>query len=534
MTAAHKHKLKSRPDPLSSSTVIVPPFILLDLLHGTRDQSRDILTLSQHYEPKINPVVNSRCYKSENRITAQSGNKSAEKKIQQRTSDSYQALSTRAAFFSKKPWLTATASRSGPSTSGYEAGAMCMEEEREELCNVLPGASPQAASPACSPMECSDDFESSSQYGLDLLFGAPAEEKAGSAASEGGREASEADAAAELTALAAECQSVADAEMAAALQRAAKEIGVVWVPPPSPEPSRLDDWCLGVDEIMESPSVGSILIYQLPVPHHPRWRSGEGVYGGPPGGESGCDALVPAKRHLLEGTPETPVRSVFICSCSKGLCDPWSSCIRPGDPDPELLQELHSSICIHLSASTLKVHVAAISANHDMVGGRLVGKHDLVIRFLRGARRLNPPRPHLIPSWDLAVVLQGLQQDPFEPFQSVELNALSLKIALLTVLTSVKRVDLQALFINSSCSESSPRPRYMPKVPTTPFRDQVVTLQAISSQENDPNLTLLCPVCALRIYMERTQPFRRSEQLCYGEQQKQRISHWLVDGVELA
>ncbi|KAI2665750.1 hypothetical protein H4Q32_022839 [Labeo rohita] len=85
--------------------------------------------------------------------------------------------------------------------------------------------------------------EPSRRYGLDLLFGAPAEEKAGSVASEG--EPSEADVTAELTASAGESQSVADAEMAAALKRAAKEIGVVWVPPPSPEPSRLDDWFLG-------------------------------------------------------------------------------------------------------------------------------------------------------------------------------------------------------------------------------------------------------------------------------------------------
>ncbi len=33
-----KHKLKSRPGPLSSSTVVAPPFILPELLHGTRDR----------------------------------------------------------------------------------------------------------------------------------------------------------------------------------------------------------------------------------------------------------------------------------------------------------------------------------------------------------------------------------------------------------------------------------------------------------------------------------------------------------------
>ncbi|KAL0193870.1 hypothetical protein M9458_012166, partial [Cirrhinus mrigala] len=112
-----------------------------------------------------------------------------------------------------------------------------------DLNDALPGTSSQTVHPVCPPMESQDDFESSSQYGLDLLFGAPAEEKAESVASEG--EPSEADVMAELTAPAGESQSVADAEMAAALKRAAKEIGVVWVPPPSPEPSRLDDWFLG-------------------------------------------------------------------------------------------------------------------------------------------------------------------------------------------------------------------------------------------------------------------------------------------------
>lgn len=74
-----------------------------------------------------------------------------------------------------------------------------------------------------------------------------------------------------------------------------------------------------------------------------------------------------------------------------------------------------------------------------------------------------------------------------------------------------------------------PRPGYVPKVPTTPFRDQVVTL------------SLLCPVHALGIYLDRTQSFRLYEQLfvCFGEQQKgkavskERRSHWIMDAIFL-
>ncbi len=86
-----------------------------------------------------------------------------------------------------------------------------------------------------------------------------------------------------------------------------------------------------------------------------------------------------------------------------------------------------------------------------------MGKHDLVVRFLRGARRLNPLRPPSLPSWDLALVLRTLLPAPFEPLQSVELKFLSMKTLLLTALASIKRVgDLQAFSVDDSCLEFGP------------------------------------------------------------------------------
>ncbi len=113
------------------------------------------------------------------------------------------------------------------------------------------------------------------------------------------------------------------------------------------------------------------------------------------------------------------------------------------------------------------------------------------------------------PYGTLSIVLAGLQRGPFEPLDSVELKFLSLKTALLSVLTSIKRVgDLQAFSVSEECLVFGPvyshvvlrpRPGYVPKVPTTPFRDQVVNLQALPSEEADPALALLCPVRALRL-----------------------------------
>ncbi len=147
-------------------------------------------------------------------------------------------------------------------------------------------------------------------------------------------------------------------------------------------------------------------------------------------------------------------------------------------------------------------------------------------------------------------MLRTLLTAPFEPLQSVELKFLSMKTLLLTALASIKRLgDLQVFSVAESCLEfgpadysATPRPGYVPKVPTTPFRDKEVNLQALPLEEPDPALALLCPVRALRQYVDRTQNFRTSEQLfvCYGGQQKgkavskQRMAHWIVDAITLA
>ncbi len=109
------------------------------------------------------------------------------------------------------------------------------------------------------------------------------------------------------------------------------------------------------------------------------------------------------------------------------------------------------------SQSTLRVFVAAIAAFHAPIAGQSVSRDNSVVRFLKGAKRLNPPRPPTVPTWDLPTVLRALKGPPFEPLQSTNLRSLSLKTALLLPLASVKRVgDLQALSISPACLEFGP------------------------------------------------------------------------------
>ncbi|KAI2661177.1 Tyrosine recombinase slr0733 [Labeo rohita] len=209
---------------------------------------------------------------------------------------------------------------------------------------------------------------------------------------------------------------------------------------------------------------------------------------------------------------------LFVDWCSSRGEDPQRCTIAV------VLSFLQEKLECRLSPSTLKVFVAAIAAYHDAVDGTSLGK----------------------------LQLTGLREAPFEPLVSVELKYLSLMTALLTALASIKRVgDLQAFSVDEACLEFGPgnshvilrpRPGYVPKVPTTPFRDQVVNLQALPLEEADPASALLCPVRALRIYVDRTRHFRRTEQLfvCFGGQQKgnavskQRLAHWVVDAISLS
>ncbi len=125
----------------------------------------------------------------------------------------------------------------------------------------------------------------------------------------------------------------------------------------------------------------------------------------------------------------------------------------------------------------------------------------------------------------------------WQPLQSVDLESLSLKTALLLALASVKRMcGLQALSVISTYLQFGPndtkvilKPRhgYIPKVLSTPFSDK--------------ELNLLCSVRTLKIYLERYALFRQSEQffVCFDNRtkgrpvMKQRLSRWIFDAITL-
>ncbi len=238
--------------------------------------------------------------------------------------------------------------------------------------------------------------------------------------------------------------------------------------------------------------------------------------------------------------------SVFSKGCTDKNMDP-----RSGEV-PSLLSFLQEMLDRGRSPSTLKVYMAAVATFAEPRRGQSLGKDGLVIRFLRGARRMNPPRPPSVPIWDLSIVLEARKAPLFEPLNTVVLKYLSLKNVFLLALASVKRVgDLHALSTSASCLEFGPndslvvlKPRhgYVPKAIGTPFRAQVISLSALPASDSESDSNLLCPVRALRLYITRTAPFRRAEQLfvSFGGRtkglaaSKQTLSRWIVDAIAAA
>ncbi|KAI2664149.1 ORF V: Enzymatic polyprotein [Labeo rohita] len=112
---------------------------------------------------------------------------------------------------------------------------------------------------------------------------------------------------------------------------------------------------------------------------------------------------------------------LFVDWCSSHGEDPQRC------PIAVVLSFLQEKLERRMSPSTLKVYVAAIAAYHDAVDGASLGKHQLIVSFLRGARRVNPPRPHLVPSWDPSIALQATP-NTIARFYNLRVEAVSSRV----------------------------------------------------------------------------------------------------------
>ena len=208
---------------------------------------------------------------------------------------------------------------------------------------------------------------------------------------------------------------------------------------------------------------------------------------------------------------------------------------------------LHLFVDKNFQPSTIAGYRSAIA---DSLGssGELISKSRDLNRLLSSFERDRPKANKSIPSWDLSLVLLSLTKAPFEPLDKAELKWLTFKTVFLMALASGKRRGESHAWLKSSIMFNSddsqvtlaPSPAFLAKnqlASEGPTALKSVVIPALTTIL-DSNLTediSLCPVRALKIYLQRTKELRKNKSLVFisfkpgfdKDISRSTISHWL-------
>ena len=196
-----------------------------------------------------------------------------------------------------------------------------------------------------------------------------------------------------------------------------------------------------------------------------------------------------------------------------------------------------------LSVSAVKGYCSALNSVLALKGRDLAASREITTLLRSFARSVNPVelRP---PAWDVSLVLQSLTGAPYEPLRTCEERFLAQKTLFLLALASAKRIgELHALsyrvshtrdwgevsfafvtgFVAKTQDPSSLAPRF-----------EGFTVPALTNARKNRDGRLLCPVRAVKVYLDRTAPHRpRCERLFVTagrskkEISKTTVSFWL-------
>ena len=180
-----------------------------------------------------------------------------------------------------------------------------------------------------------------------------------------------------------------------------------------------------------------------------------------------------------------------------------------------------------LQPSTIEGYGTAIA---DMVGNDLVhfGKDESLTRLLDSFHRDKPKGRRGVPAWNLSLVLHQLTKAPFEPMRKASLKHLTFKTVFLLALGSGKRrSEIHAwLYRNIRHQENwsqvslYPSPGFLSKNQLA--RDGPAAVAPVVIPALAPSLDRslkedksLCPVRALRYYLDRTKDLRSGKDLVF-------------------
>ena len=181
----------------------------------------------------------------------------------------------------------------------------------------------------------------------------------------------------------------------------------------------------------------------------------------------------------------------------------------------------------NLQPTTIEGYRTAIA---DMVGNdRLnISKDENLTRLLDSLQRDKPKGRRGVPTWNLSLVLHQLTKAPFEPMRKASLKHLTFKTVFLLALGSGKRRSKIHAWLyknirhqeNWSQVSLYPSPSFLSKNQLARDRPACVASVVIPALAPSLDKSLmedksLCPVRALRYYLDRTKELRKGKDLVF-------------------
>ena len=208
----------------------------------------------------------------------------------------------------------------------------------------------------------------------------------------------------------------------------------------------------------------------------------------------------------------------------------------------EFLIFLHDK---NFSPSTVKGYRSAISTTLKQVSTIDFANESILADVVRSFELERPRTRSQFPKWDLAVVLSSLLSSPFEPLETCGFKELTWKtIFLLALASGRRRSELHAFSVShvqfSEHSVSlSTFPGFLAKNQLPSVLSSPVVIPALEGEDSNP---LLCPVRAIRIYLDRVRPRRKSRCRLFishlesyeKEISSDTISRWIVQTIKFA
>ena len=227
--------------------------------------------------------------------------------------------------------------------------------------------------------------------------------------------------------------------------------------------------------------------------------------------------------------------------------------INPLDPSPRRVADFLIFLFDKkkLAVSTIKGYRSMISHTLSFRRKSSIGSDPILSELIRSFELRRPISHSLAPKWDLSCVLWSLTKAPYEPLDQASLQFLTWKtVFLLTLASAKRRSEIHALSIeeghlrfNASdgsvsllCQAGFLAKTQLPSVAPVPF--SIPSLSASCGRDDQDRL--LCPVRALKFYLDRVKSIRAQRKRLFipikgkGNISAASISRWVASTIRKA